>query len=90
ELWQRIGHTESIHLQAWPQADPAALVVDEITIVIQILGKTRGSIQVPAGADKAAQEQYARESELAQRYIEGKEIKKVIVVPGKLVNFVVA
>jgi leucyl-tRNA synthetase len=90
ELWQRIGHTESIHLQTWPKADPAALVADEITIVIQILGKTRGSIQVPAGADKAAQEQYARESELAQRYIEGKEIKKVIVVPGKLVNFVVA
>ncbi|MBW4490198.1 MAG: leucine--tRNA ligase [Trichocoleus desertorum ATA4-8-CV12] len=90
ELWQRIGHTESIHLQSWPEADPAALVADEITIVIQILGKTRGSIQVPAGADKAAQEQYARESELAQRYIEGKEIKKVIVVPGKLVNFVVA
>ncbi|MEP0870293.1 leucine--tRNA ligase [Trichocoleus desertorum AS-A10] len=90
ELWQGIGHTESIHLQAWPEADAAALVADEITIVIQILGKTRGSIQVPAGADKAAQEQYARESELAQRYIEGKEIKKVIVVPGKLVNFVVA
>jgi leucyl-tRNA synthetase len=90
ELWQRIGYTDSVHLQSWPQADSNALVADEITLVIQILGKTRGSIQVPASADKAAQEQYARDSELAQRYIAGKELKKVIVVPGKLVNFVVA
>jgi leucyl-tRNA synthetase len=58
-------------------------------LVIQILGKTRGTITVPAQADKQSLEKYARESEVAQRYIEGKEIKKVIVVPGKLVNFVV-
>ena len=65
------------------------MVVDEITLVIQIMGKTRGTIQVPASADRQALEQYARESEVAQRHIEGKEIKKVIVVPGKLVNFVI-
>jgi leucyl-tRNA synthetase len=53
------------------------------------MGKTRGTIQVPAQADKQALEQYARESELAQRHIANQEIKKVIVVPGKLVNFVV-
>ncbi|MBD1212087.1 MAG: hypothetical protein H9534_04915, partial [Dolichospermum circinale Clear-D4] len=56
--------------------------------VIQIMGKTRGSIQVPAKANQAELEKYARESEVAQRYLEGKEVKKVIVVPGKLVNFV--
>ena len=89
ELWQAIGRTESVHTQAWPNYDPDALVADEITLVIQIMGKTRGTLQVPAQADKQALEQYARESEVAQRYIEGKEIKKVIVVPGKLVNFVV-
>ncbi|HEY9729559.1 MAG TPA: class I tRNA ligase family protein, partial [Chroococcales cyanobacterium] len=89
ELWQAIGRTESVHTQAWPKYDPDALVADEITLVIQIMGKTRGTLQVPAQADKQALEQYARESEVAQRYIEGKEIKKVIVVPGKLVNFVV-
>ena len=66
------------------------MVADEITLVIQINGKTRGNIQVPAQANKQELEQYAREAEVAQRYIEGKEIKKVIVVPGKLVNFVVA
>ena len=90
ELWHLLGETDSVHTQTWPSFDPAALVADEITLVIQINGKTRGTIQVPAQADKAAQEKYARESEVAQRNLEGKEIKKVIVVPGKLVNFVVS
>jgi leucyl-tRNA synthetase len=89
ELWQQLGQRESIHLQPWPELDESALVADEITLVIQIMGKTRGTIQVPAASDKAALEQYARESEVAQRYIAGKTVKKVIVVPGKLVNFVV-
>ena len=89
ELWHQLGNTDSVHSQAWLQFDPDALVADEITLVIQIMGKTRGAIQVPAQSDKQALEQYARESEIAQRYIEGKQIKKVIVVPGKLVNFVV-
>ncbi|WP_373528016.1 leucine--tRNA ligase [Nostoc sp.] len=90
ELWHLLGESDSVHTQTWPAFDPVALVADEITLVIQIMGKTRGAIQVPAQADKAALEKYARESEVAQRYIEGKEIKKVIVVPGKLVNFVVS
>ncbi|MDF0552900.1 leucine--tRNA ligase [Kamptonema sp. UHCC 0994] len=90
ELWEIIGNSESVHHQTWPVADRSALVADEITLVIQIMGKTRGTMQVPANADKDTLEKYARESEVAQRYIEGKEIKKVIVVPGKLVNFVVA
>ncbi|MBD2136914.1 leucine--tRNA ligase [Anabaena sp. FACHB-1237] len=88
ELWQLLGNTNSVHQENWPSFDPAALIADEITLVIQIMGKTRGSIQVPSQLDKAGLEKYARESEVAQRYIEGKEIKKVIVVPGKLVNFV--
>ncbi|NEO67262.1 MAG: class I tRNA ligase family protein, partial [Moorea sp. SIO4G2] len=89
ELWHSLGHSSSIHNQPWLEYDPDALVADEITLVIQIKGKTRGTIQVPANSDKSALETYARESEVAQRYLEGKEIKKVIVVPGKLVNFVV-
>jgi leucyl-tRNA synthetase len=89
ELWHLLGESNSVHTQTWPSFDAAALVADEITLVIQVMGKTRGAISVPAQADKAALEKYARESEVAQRYLEGKEIKKVIVVPGKLVNFVV-
>ena len=90
ELWQLLGNTNSIHTQTWPSFDPGALVAEEITLVIQVNGKKRADISVPAQADQAELEKYARESEVVQRYIEGKEIKKVIVVPGKLVNFVVA
>jgi leucyl-tRNA synthetase len=89
ELWQQAGQSGSIHQQPWPLTDVAALVADEITIAIQVMGKMRGTIQVPASSDAAALEAYVRESEIAQRSIAGKEIKKVIVVPGKLVNLIV-
>ncbi len=90
ELWHSIGNSESIHTQTFPVLDSSALVVDEITIVIQILGKMRGSIMVPSSSTKDEIEALATASEVAQKYIEGKEIKKTIVVPGKLVNFVIA
>ncbi|MBM0743109.1 leucine--tRNA ligase [Phormidium sp. CLA17] len=89
ELWHHLGHVESVHTQPWLVVDESALIADEITLVIQVLGKTKGTIQVPAQATKEELEQYARDSDLAKRYLDGKEIKKVIVVPGKLVNFVV-
>jgi leucyl-tRNA synthetase len=88
ELWQTIGNSGSIHTASFPTFEPAALVADEITIVIQIMGKTRGTIEVPASSTKDEIEALAKNSEVAQRYLEGKEIKKTIVVPGKLVNFV--
>ncbi|WP_309736830.1 leucine--tRNA ligase [Chamaesiphon sp. OTE_75_metabat_556] len=90
ELWQIIGHTDSVHSQSWPQLDETALVADEITLVIQIMGKTRGTIQVPTSSDRVALETYAKESSIFHKYAEGKEIKKVIIVPGKLVNFIIA
>ncbi|MGB5899326.1 MAG: leucine--tRNA ligase [Geitlerinemataceae cyanobacterium] len=89
ELWHEIGHSDSVHHQAWLQVDESALVVDEVTLAIQVMGKMRGTIQVPANLDKAELEKYARESEVAQKHIAGKEIKKTIVIPNKLVNFVV-
>ncbi len=91
ELWQLAGCSDSVHQQTFPIADPQALVADEQTIVIQILGKTRGTIAVPTAisTDKAALEAAARASEVAQKHIADKQIKKVIVVPGKLVNFVI-
>ena len=88
ELWHSLGDRESVHVQSWLQPDPAALVADEINLVIQISGKTRGSIPVPAQSSKEELEQYARESEIGTRYLDGQTVKKVIVVPGKLVNFV--
>jgi leucyl-tRNA synthetase len=89
ELWQLTGHAGSIHEYPWCQFDPTALIADEITLVIQIMGKTRGTIQVPATKDPTILEAHARESAITKKFAEGKEIKKVIVVPGKLVNFII-
>jgi leucyl-tRNA synthetase len=75
--------------QAFPKASDAALVQDEIELVLQINGKLRGNLRLPAAADKAAIEAAALASETAQKYLEGKPPKKVVVVPGRLVNIVV-
>jgi len=89
ELWHQLGRSGSIHQQAWPVADPDALSVDEISLVVQVMGKKRDLIQVPVSATKAELEAYARSSAKIQPYLAGQVVKKVIVVPGKLVNFVV-
>jgi len=88
ELWQKLGGSGSVHRQRWPLADPEALVRDTIPLVIQIKGKVRGNLEVPADADKATLEKLALESEVAARWLEGKAPSRVIVVPGKLVNLV--
>ena len=75
--------------QLFPKVDPAALVQDEIELMLQVNGKLRGSLRVPAGADKAAIEVAALASEAAQKHLEGNAPKKLIVVPGRLVNIVV-
>lgn len=89
ELWHKLGNSESVHLANWLTIDEEALTVEEITLVIQIKGKTRGTISAPASASKDELEAIALASDIAQKYIADKEIKKVIVVPNKLVNFVV-
>ena len=97
ELWQKLsGHAEqqpigaaaSVHAQRWPAVDATALVRDTIPLVIQVKGKMRGSLEVPADADAATLEKLALESEVAQRWLEGQPPRRVIVVPGKLVNLV--
>ena len=88
ELWQKLSGAGSIHRQRWPVADPTALVRDTIPLVIQIKGKVRGNLEVPADADQATLERLALESEVAARWLEGKAPSRVIVVPGKLVNLV--
>ena len=91
-LWQQLGHaaTEGDLLDAaWPQVDPAALVQDEIELMLQVNGKLRGAIRVPASADKAAIEAVALANPECIRFAEGKPPKKIVVVPGRLVNVVV-
>jgi leucyl-tRNA synthetase len=75
--------------QAFPKPDASALVQDEIELVLQINGKLRGSLRVAAGADKAAIEAAALACDAACRHLEGAAPRKVVVVPGRLVNIVV-
>ncbi|MCQ8896561.1 leucine--tRNA ligase [Limnobacter humi] len=91
-LWQALGYAGALGelLDApWPEVDAQALVRSELTLMVQINGKLRGSIEVPAEADKTSIETAALASEAAQKFMDGKPAKKVIVVPGKLVNIVV-
>jgi leucyl-tRNA synthetase len=87
-LWRELGLGEDILQAGWPAVDEAALRQDSIDYVLQVNGKMRGAVTVPAEADRAAVEAAARASEPVARFTEGQTIRKVIVVPGKLVNVV--
>ena len=88
ELWNRLGHEETIAYEAWPVYDEAKLVDDEIEIVVQLNGKVKAKLNVPADADKEQLEELAKNNEKVKEQLEGKTIRKVIAVPGKLVNIV--
>jgi len=89
ELWQRLGGKGSVHRQAWPVADTSALVADAIEVVVQVNGKVRDKFTAAPDTAKDALEAMARGLEKIQTQLDGKTIVKTIVVPGKLVNFVV-
>ncbi len=89
ELWQLRGGTESVHRQPWPEADPEVARDESVTMVVQVNGKVRDRIEVDAGIDEAAATGLALASERVQGYLEGREPKKVIARPPKLVNIVV-
>ncbi|GAA0431215.1 MAG: leucine--tRNA ligase [Bacillota bacterium] len=88
ELWSVLGHTETISYEPWPTYDERKLVEAEVEIVVQIMGKVRAKISVSKDISKEELEKTALENEKIQALIEGKTIRKVIVVPGKLVNIV--
>lgn len=88
ELWERLGKVYSVHAGTWPEVDEAAAAEDEVTLVVQVNGKVRDRLVVPVDiADETAREM-ALASEGALRFTEGKTVRKVIVVPGRLVNIV--
>ncbi|WP_169972906.1 leucine--tRNA ligase [Tautonia rosea] len=89
ELWHILGHSQTLSYEPWPTFDPALLVDNEVEIPVQINGKIKARLVVPAQADKDLLESLARSDARIAPLLEGKTIRKAIVVPGKLVNFVV-
>ncbi len=90
EMWERLGHTDDyLYRKPWPAFDPAVAAEEEVTLIVQVNGKVRDRIVLPAGVDAAATEAAALASEKVQAGVEGKSVRKVIVIPGKLVNIVV-
>jgi leucyl-tRNA synthetase len=90
ELWEMIGGTESVHLQSFPSWDERLASSEVVTIAVQINGKLRERLEVPAGTDKQALVDYAMKSEKIRKLLKGREPERVIVVPGKVVNLVVS
>jgi leucyl-tRNA synthetase len=88
-LWRELEFGEDIMRAPWPEPDPAALEQDEIELVVQVNGKLRGSIRVPKAADRAAIEALALSNPNVQKFVAGQNVRKVVVVPGRLVNLVV-
>ncbi|OUR74432.1 leucine--tRNA ligase [Methylophaga sp. 41_12_T18] len=90
ELWTLLGHDEAVVTAAWPEIDEAAMKQDKVELMVQVNGKLRSKIAVAADADSKTIEAEALAEENVLRFTEGKEVRKVIVVPGRLVNIVVA
>jgi leucyl-tRNA synthetase len=89
ELWNLLGHEETLAYAPWPVLDEAHLVESEVEIPVQVNGKLRAKVEVPAEADQPTIESAARADETIAKNLDGKNVVKVIVVPGRLVNFVV-
>lgn len=89
-LWRHLGHDEAVINTPWPKVDESALVQDSVELVVQVNGKLRARVEVASDADRDSIEQAAREHDNVQKFTDGKTVRKVIVVPGKLVNIVVS
>jgi leucyl-tRNA synthetase len=88
ELWSQMGFETTIHIDTWPKWDDAYLVQDTVTVVVQVNGKLRAKLIIDKSTDEAEVKYRALDDENVQKYVEGKEPKKVIYVPGRLVNIV--
>lgn len=89
EIWSRLGKPYSIHQQDWPQVDKKATIEEEIELVIQVNGKLRDKVNVPADVSEDQAKEIALASEIIQNFIKGKQPRKIIYVPGRLVNIVI-
>lgn len=89
ELWERLGHSESLAFESWPSFDPAKVADTSVEIVLQVNGKLRSRVQAPRDTPESDLERMAREDVNIQRHVDGKKIVRTIVVKNRLVNFVV-
>ena len=89
ELWQRLGHTELLSSTSWPEYDRSAVMDEEVLVVVQVNGKLRSKIMLPVGMDEDSLKAKALADEKVQPFLVGVQVRKVICVPGKLVNIVV-
>ena len=92
ELWSQIGEKYSIHKQSWPAIDNKFLEEDEVSVAVQVNGKVRDIllIQKDMISNKEVVEKMAKESQKAAKFLEGKSVKKVVYVPGKIISFVLS
>ncbi|MEO2005345.1 MAG: class I tRNA ligase family protein, partial [Candidatus Poribacteria bacterium] len=90
ELWTRLGHAESILRSGWPDVDPAALVQDQVTVVVQVNGKLRARVTLATGSTEDDALGAAMNDENVVRHTDGKTVRKVIYVPDRLLNLVVS
>jgi leucyl-tRNA synthetase len=88
ELWSKLGHDSSLAHEPWPTYDESLIALDQVELPVQVGGKVRGRVTVPADADTAQIEQVALADEKVKAALAGKTIRKVVVVPGKIVNIV--
>ena len=89
-VWERIGHDDTIAYEAFPTADAQWLVEERIEVPVQINGKVRARVEIPVGADAAAHEAAARAEPRIAELLTGATVRQLRVVPGKIVNFVIA
>jgi leucyl-tRNA synthetase len=87
-LWRDLNYGDDLLAAAWPEPDTTALARSLVTLVVQVNGKLRGQIEVPVNAGRDVIEQAAQAEPNVQRFVEGKPVRKIVVVPGKLVNLV--
>ena len=89
-MWQRLGHAETLTYEAWPSYDPELIREETVTVAVQVNGKFRATIELAVDADKETALDVARKQDKVATHLAGKTVRREIVVPGRLVNFVVA
>ncbi|MBD2355383.1 class I tRNA ligase family protein, partial [Tolypothrix sp. FACHB-123] len=88
ELWQQLGESGSIHQQTFPQFEPEFLITEQVTVAVQINGRTRTTITVSPEASQSEAIAIARQTKAVQWYLKNQEVQRVVYVPGRVINFV--